>query len=216
MKKAIFITILFSMLCNGIAGQARNDIQGSRKLNESEKQVFEQKMLAQAKQIKRLHCNFVQTKTSVLVAEKAAAKGVLLYQSPYELRWEYTEPTPSTLILNGSNAALIDKNGKKIGNEKMLKQLGGIIISMINGSGITENKQFSTEIYKVSGSQILVILMPVQKRLKEFYSAIELKIDAKTLLASEIILNEKSGDKTVISLENNELNKKIPQDKFKI
>ena len=140
----------------------------------------------------------------------------MLYQSPSALRWEYSKPTPSTLIFNGNEAVLLDKNGQKIGNEKMLQQLCNLVISMINGSGIAQNKQFSSEYYEINNSQMLVILTPVQKRLKDFYNKIELRIDLKTMLADDITLYEKSGDKTVISLTNKVLNTEIPQSKFAI
>ena len=209
MKKIVFITVLSSIIYGNIFSQT------GRKLNESEKQIFEQKMMEQSKKIKTLQCAFVQEKTSTLLSEKAVAKGILLYQSPSMLRWEYTEPTPSTLILNENNATLLDQNNKNVGNEAMLKQLGGIIISMINGNGIAKNKQFSAEFYE-TGTQMLVILIPIQKRLKDFYNTIELKIDLTTMLANEIILNEKTGDKTVILLKNKILNSEIPKNKFEI
>jgi outer membrane lipoprotein carrier protein len=215
MKKVVYITVLLSIICSGIAGQVRHDIEGDRKLSDGEKQAFEQKMVEQSKNIKTLQCDFVQEKMSALMSEKAVAKGVLLYQSPSMLRWEYTEPTPSTLILNGNNAALLNKDGKRVGNDKMIKQLGKLIISMINGDGIKNSKQFSTEAFETD-SRFRVVLSPVHKRLKEFYQSIELKIDKNTFLASEIILNEKSGDKTVIYLNNRKLNEKIDTDKFAI
>lgn len=210
MKKIIFITIAFSIFC----GESFS--QNGRKLSESEKQAFEQKMIEHSKKIKTLQCTFVQEKTSTLVSEKAVAKGVLLYQSSSMLRWEYTEPTPSTLILNGNNAVLLDKNGQKTGNEKVLRQLADIIISMINGNGIAQNKQFFSEFYETDNAQILVVLTPIQKRLKDFYNKIELKIELKTMLANNITLDEKSGDKTVISLTNKVLNTEIPKGKFEI
>ena len=208
MKRIIYLTVLFAAICGNLFSQK------GKQLNESDKQAFEQKIIEQSENIKTLRCNFVQEKTSLLVSEKAVAKGIMLYLAPSMLRWEYTEPTPSTLILNGNNAALLDKNGKKIGNEKVLKQLGGIIISMINGSGITQNKQFSSELYEIDNAHLLIVLTPVQKRLKDFYNKIELKIDRKTMLATTITLEEKSGDKTVISLTSTELNSEIPQNKF--
>ena len=208
MKKTIYLTILFSAICGTIFSQT------GRKLTESEKQVFEQQMIEHSKTIKTLQCAFVQEKTSTLVTEKAVAKGILLYQSPTMLRWEYTEPRPSTLILNGNNAVLLNQDGQKIGNEKMLKQLGGIIISMINGNGIAQNKQFSSELYEINHSQMLVVLTPVQKRLKDFYNKIELRIDPKTMLADSITLDEKTGDNTVIKLINKVLNLEISQNKF--
>ena len=208
MRKTIYITILLSVFCGNIFSQ------NGRKLTESERQVFEQKMVEHSRKIKTLQCIFVQEKTSTLVTEKAVAKGILLYQAPSMLRWEYTEPTPSTLILNGNDAVLLNKEGKKMGNEKMLKQLGGIIISMINGNGIAQNKQFSAEFYEIGSSQMLVVLTPIQKRLKDFYNKIELRIDLKTMLADSITLDEKTGDKTVISLTNKVLNKEILESKF--
>jgi len=210
MKRIIYIIILFSAICVNAFSQT------NKKFNESEKQVFEQKLVDHSKQIKTLQCAFTQEKTSTLMSEKAVAKGILLYQSPDMLRWEYISPTQSTLILNGNNAALLDKNGKRLGNERMLKQIGGIIISMISGDGLGQNKQFSSEIFNAGNNEIRVVLTPVQKRMKDFYSKIELKIDAKTLLANEIVLNENSGDKTVILLTNKELNKEIPIDKFTV
>jgi outer membrane lipoprotein-sorting protein len=210
MKKILFITILFSVICGYVFPQ------NGRKLSESEKAVFEQKIVEQSKKITTLQCGFVQEKISTLISEKSQAKGILLYLSPAALRWEYTEPNPSTLIFNDNNAALFDKNGKRIGNEKMLKQLCSLIISMLNGESLLNSKQFASEIFASEKGEFIIILLPIQKRLKEFYSAIEMKIDGKTLLANEIIMNEKSGDKTVISLNNKRLNEIINVDKFVI
>ena len=183
---------------------------------EEQKQLFLYQIAEASKKIQTLQCSFIQEKTSILVSEKAVAKGALLFQSPNMLRWEYTEPTPSTLILNGNHAVLLSQDGKHLGNERMLKQLSGIIISMINGEGVQQNKQFSSEIFDVESNEIRIVLTPIQKRLKDFYNKIELRIDRKTMLANDIILDEKSGDKTVILLANKMLNVKIPQSKFTI
>jgi outer membrane lipoprotein-sorting protein len=207
MKKYLLIICLSAIYVN---------IFSQKILSESEKAIFEQKIIEQSEKIETLQCTFVQEKTSVLVMEKSVARGVLLYQSPSALRWEYTEPTPSTLILNGNAAALQDKDGKKIGNDKMIKQLGDLIISVINGNGIKNSKQFSVNLFETENNQIMVVLTPVQKRIKEFYSSIELIIDKNTFLASEIIMNEKSGDKTVIHLNNIKINERIDADKFAI
>ena len=209
MRKIICIIILFSAICGNIFSQT------GRKLSESEAQVFEQKMLEQLKKNTTLQCVLVLEKTASSAA-KTVMRGTMMYQSPSKLRWEYSDPTPSTLILNGHNAALLNKNGKKNeANEKMLKQLGNFIILMISGRGITQqNKMFSPDFYELANAQMLVVLTPVQKRMKDLYNKIELKIDQKTMLPNDITLDEKSGDKTVISLKNKVLNIEIQQDKF--
>ena len=207
--KKIFFTIFLLFAIFGVSFS-----QNRQRISESDREVLEQRMIEKSKEIKTLQCVFVQEKTSKLVVEKAVAKGILLYQSPDAMRWEYTAPTPSTLILNGNNAVMLNKEGKKVGNAKMLKQLIYLIINAINGENIKNDKQFSREIYETDNAQILVVLTPVQKRLKEFYTSIELKIDSKTLLANEIVLNEKSGDNIVIFLINKELNKEISPTNF--
>ena len=209
MKKIIFIIVLFSIVCGNIFSQT------GRKLNESEKSAFEQKMIDRLKEIETLQCNFVQEKTSALVTKKAVSNGILLYQYPSMLRWEYLNPNPSTLILNANYAVLLNKDGKKTGNSQMIKQLGGLIISLINGDGIKDSKKFSTEIFETD-SQFSIVFTPVQKRLQEHFKSIELKIDKNTLLSPEMIMNEKSGDKTVIYMNDKILNKEISQNKFTV
>ena len=189
--------------------------QNGRKLSENEKLEFQQKMIDRLKKIETLQCDFVQEKISVLVAEKAVSKGILMYQYPLMLRWEYVSPTPSTLILNANNAVLLNKDGKKTGNGRILKQLGGLIIGLINGDGIKDSKKFSTEVFETD-SQFNIVFTPVQKQLQEYFKSIELKIDKSALLSPEIVMNEKSGDKTVIYMDNKILNKEIPQSKFTV
>ena len=210
MKKTIFIIVSFSVICGNLFSQT------DRKLSEDEKQVFEQKMIEHSKKIKTLQCAFAQEKTSDLVSEKALAKGVLLCQLPSMLRWERTEPTPLTLILNENDAVLFDKHGKKTGNEKMLEQVGGILISMVDGTGITQNELFSSEFHEIDDTQILIILTPVEKHVKDFCNKIELRIDRKTMLGNHITLEKRSGDKMIILLTDIILNAEIPQNKFVI
>jgi len=210
MKKILVVTALFSLNCGICFSQ---DGQSGIKLGDSEKAALEQTIIEKSKAIKSLQCGFVQEKTSALVTGKAVAKGILVYQAPSSLRWEYKEPTPSTLILNGNNAVLLNKDGKKVGDARMLKQLAGMIINVISGESLKDNKQFSTEIFQTD-TRIRVVLTPVQKRMKDFYSTIEMVLDGKTLLAERIVLNEASGDKTVISFIDKELDSEIPQSKF--
>lgn len=209
MKKIVF-TLLLLVAC------AYSFSQNGRQLSESEAQQFKQRLIEHSQAVQTLQCTFVQERTSTLVSGTAVTTGTMLYQSPSMLRWEYADPVPSTLILNGNNAVLLDQSGNRMGNERMLRQLGGLIISMINGSGIMQNRQFSTTFYELERGQIRVVLTPIQRRLQDMYEKIELKIDQRTMLANTITLYERGGDKTRISLANKILNAEIPQSKFAI
>lgn len=209
MKKVFLTAVLFSVICGNIFSQTE------KKLSESEKAAFVQKMVAHSKKINTLQCNFVQTKTSTLVSEKSVTSGILLYRSASALRWEYTAPTPSTLILNGNDAIFFDRHGKRQGNTAVLKQLGGIIISMINGKSLQQSKQFASEVFE-NEVDFTVVLTPLQKRLKDYYKSLEMKLDKDSFLASEIVLLEKSGDTTVIILNGILMNTDIESHKFAV
>ena len=140
----------------------------------------------------------------------------MYYSSPSMLAWEYVAPTKSVLVVNGKQTRLLDNNGKSIGNSQAIKQLGSLIINMINGSNIADGKMFSSEIFDISSETVQIELYPVGKRLKSYYRQINIKIDTKRMVAIEIVMHENSGDSTTIVFDKIELNQKIDDTKFKI
>ena len=169
-----------------------------------------------AKKTKTLYCDFVQEKTSSLVAETAISKGKMYFKSPHSLRWEYVSPQASALIVNNNDVALKTANGTSADvNTRMLKELANIIISSIDGSGLNDSKNFSAEL-SVSDLHYMVELTPVNKRIAAVYSSIVLIIQRKTYLADSIILIEKNGDKMQISFSNHKLNQPLDNKLFNV
>jgi len=115
--------------------------QKPRKLTDTQRRQFEKEFIAKSKEIASLQCGFTQTKTSVLVAGSAVSKGNMYYSSPSMLAWEYVAPIKSVLVVNGKQTQLLDNNGKSVGNSQAIKQLGSLIINMINGN---ERSTFTT------------------------------------------------------------------------
>jgi outer membrane lipoprotein-sorting protein len=177
---------------------------------------IEKKIIEQAKKITSLQCKFEQEKTSVLLTEKAVSKGILVYKSPASLRWEYTEPSKYVMIFHEGNAYLKDEKGTIVNTNKMLKQLGNFIVSAINGNSLTDNGNFQIEYYENEKNKqiIWVKLIPIPKRLKEIYNSIQIKISTTDYLASEIVMEEKSGDKMKIVLLDKKTNENISNNLF--
>ena len=186
-------------------------------LTGTEKTNIEKKIITVAKTITSFQCKFEQEKTSNMLVEKSVSRGNLFYKSPDCLRWEYTAPHKYILIFNKKNVYIEDKEGAVTAN-KMLKQLGNFIISTINGSSLIENRNFKIDYYENQKNQniILVKLTPIHKGLKEIYTSIHVNIYMLDCLAYEIILEEKSGDKTKITLLERKLNESLPADLFLI
>ncbi len=179
---------------------------------------IEKKIVTASRKISSLQCKFEQEKSSVLLVEKAVAKGILLYKAPGSLRWEYTEPNKYTLIFHEENAYIKDEKGTIVNSNKMLKQLGDFIVSTINGNSLVENGNFKIDYYENEKNKniIWVRLTPIPKKLKEMYSSIQIKISVSDYLASEIIMEEKSGDKTSITLFDKKINTDIPANRFSV
>lgn len=206
----------FFLILAGISFSGMPQPKDFKLLTGSARTEIEKKIIAEAKKITSLHCKFEQEKTSVLLTEKAISKGVLMYKSPASLRWEYTQPNKYVLIFNEGNAYLKDEKGTSINTNKMLKQLATFIIAAINGNSLTDNKNFQIEYYEnEKNKQVFwVKLTPIPKKLKEMYTAIQIKISTSDYLASEIVMDEKSGDKMKITLLDKKINETIPTNSF--
>ena len=191
---------------------------GYRLASEIVKVEMEKKVIAASKQILSLQCNFVQEKSSVLLTETAVSKGMLSYKKSNLLRWEYTSPNKLLLVMNGENVQMKNEQGTISNSNKMFKQLSGFIVSTINGEALSDNTNFKAEYYLDARKKdfVWIKLIPINKRIKEMYLSIWIKMETTNYLASEIIMEEKSGDKTIIKLSNPKLNIDIPLKQFSI
>jgi outer membrane lipoprotein carrier protein len=167
-------------------------------------------------QLKTLSANFTQEKTSTLFTEKVVQKGVFCYQAPKQLRWEYKSPKALTLLFDDTKVTVLTDKGAINNPNKMLNEMGKMIINTINGTNMSDNDNFDISYMKNSqdGSYI-AILNPFNKKIKANYSSIKVILNGKDYLAEKVILNESNGDVTTIIFSNKKTNQPISADSFK-
>ena len=167
-------------------------------------------------QVKTLSANFTQEKTSTLFTEKVVQKGVFCYQSPKQLRWEYKSPKALTLLFDDAKVTLLTDKGAINNPNKMLNEMGKMIINTINGTNMSDNDNFDISYLKNNqdGSYIAV-LNPTNKKIKANYNSIKVILNGKDYLAEKVILNESNGDVTTIIFSNKKVNQPLPADSFK-
>ena len=157
------------------------------------------------KGLSTLKANFTQEKHSTMFVEPLVQKGTVSYAAPSSLSWEYTSPQPMTIQFdNGSTTMTMD--GKKLPANKALGELGKLIVRTLNGDNLVDGKDFVVSYEKNSKSQIIVVLKPVNKRMRLFCSQMEVTLDAKTYLADKVVMHEASGDKTSITFTKKRVN----------
>ncbi|MDR0363985.1 MAG: outer membrane lipoprotein carrier protein LolA [Bacteroidales bacterium] len=214
MKKLTCVALFFGILF--FASAQDNNLE---LISEKARINIEKQIVSASQAMNTLQCHFTQEKSSTLFADKAVSKGILSYRKPESLRWEYTdEPNKFALVLNEHGAHILNDAGIVDNYNKIFKPLAELIVGTINGKGLLDSKTFKVEYYQIDSKQniILVKMIPVQKRLKEVYTSVEIIIDKTDYLALEIIMNEASGDVTTISLSDKKINIELPQTLFSV
>ncbi|MBQ6070609.1 MAG: outer membrane lipoprotein carrier protein LolA [Bacteroidales bacterium] len=211
MKKTLFLfTLLLS--CMMLQAQSAGDVEQTG----DKRSALTASIEKAHKQMTSLSAQFTQRKSSALFTEDAVQKGKLNYKSPKMLRWEYTSPKAMTVIFANGKVLLKTDKGTVQNPNKMLNEMGTMIIGTINGSFLNDATNFSAKYYKNSKTgTITVVLTPVNKRIKAYYTKMTITLDAKTLLADKVVMQEVSGDTTTITFSDKKTNLSLSDSLFK-
>ena len=171
----------------------------------SEQKIIE-KMTSAAEKIKTVQCDFTQTKQSKMLQGEQVSKGKMFCQQPDKLRWEYTSPRPSTLVLEGTEARLLKGNEQGARN-KFIGEMARMIMNSVAGKCLTDSKSFQVSAKELP-TKYVATLVPQKKDMKRLYTKLVLHFDIKQETVTEIELHEKNGDKTLIELHDIRINGK--------
>lgn len=184
-------------------------------LSKKEELDFLKHVKETSQQTETLKGKFLQTKQLSFLEKSIKSSGNFYYQTPNLVKWEYKEPYLYGVIFkNGS--LLINDNGKKqdvdLASNKLFEKLSDLIANSMNGKMLTDT-DFSTSFFKENG-EVMARLIPEQKQLAEFFKAIELHFNSTTFLVEQVKLIEKSGDFTLIQLQNLQQNPSLDASVF--
>ena len=193
MKRYILFTI-YCLLFTVIAAQGL-----------SEQKIIE-KMASAAEKIKTVECNFTQTKQSKMLSKPQMSEGKMFCQQPDKLRWEYTSPRASTLVLEGTEARLLKGTEQEVRN-KFIGEMARMIMNCVAGKNLTDNKTFQVSA-KEMPTEYVATLVPQRKDMKRLYTKLVLHYNLKQETVTEIELHEKNGDRTLIELHDISINGK--------
>lgn len=166
--------------------------------------------------IKTLETQFVQKKTTPILAKPLVSEGRMYFQAPASMKWEYTSPNKDVLIVNNGKTIhySIDRNGnRKVDNGSLSR---GMVFQEITGwmKGNFESKHFKAALKQ--GNPKLIVLTPREKGIAEFIKKIEMSLSEKPGILNSIKIYEKENTVTLLEFRNSELNKKIDEAVFRI
>lgn len=208
-RHTFYIFVLFCLIGEMVHAQNSNETA----ITGSQLDALVNSITMVHQQMKVLSANFTQEKSSALFTEKVVQKGKLCYEAPSKLRWEYQTPKAAILLINDGKASIITNKGT-ISN-KMLNELGNMIINTLNGNNLKDNKKFDIKFYKdKQKGNYIAELKPLDKKLQASYSSIRVIMNGKNYLAENVILNESNGDVTTISFSSMRTNVTFPEGTF--
>ena len=167
--------------------------------------------------ISSIESAFTQEKNLAALSDKLISKGKFFFEKDNKVRLEYQSPFKYLMVMNNGKMMMKDE-GKTtkvdLKSNKIFQQINRIMTDCVNGTALS-NSDFSTKILE-NNSQYRLEMTPVSKGLKDFFKVICVFIDKKDYTAIRIEMHEHSGDNTIISFANKELNKKLDPKLFAV
>jgi outer membrane lipoprotein carrier protein len=192
--------------------------QGYRPATPEQQNELIKSIAAASEQMKTLQCDFMQKKTISILADEMLSEGKLLFKQADKLCWEYAKPYRYRFTLNANKVMIDTENNKNIidvNSSKIFKEISKLIVSGINGSGIFEEDKFAAK-FNVGSQDFQVTLTPKQKELKQLFSSITLTFNKNDYTVNTVEIKEQSGDTTLITMKNKQINKELNDEIFDI
>lgn len=199
-----YITILFTLF------QFISFAQESE-LSSSEATRFRTMVEDGTKNLKSIKTDFVQKKHMEFLTNDIESKGKMYLNAEGMLKWQYTEPNKYSIIFK-NNKIFINDDGKKStvdGDQKMFQKISKLISGSVKGD-LFDDDEFTIRYFK-KDDNVLVKLTPKNKEMKKYISKVVLTFPKNDPTVSQVKLVEPSGDYTLITFKNKQLN--VPIDK---
>jgi outer membrane lipoprotein-sorting protein len=169
-----------------------------------------------AQQMQSIDASFVQTRTLKILNRPIVSRGVLLYRRPADLRWEYTSPVKSVLVMKGGNAGRYIKRGDGwVADSSARLDAMKVVLGEINlwlGGNFSQSKTFKPELK--AGSPATVELVPIEPTLRNIISKIVITLGKDPGTVQSIDIHEGNEGTTHIEFSSVKYNQPIADDRF--
>lgn len=156
---------------------------------------------------------FLQEANTVFFADPIQSTGELRLVRPDKLRWEYTHPSRSGFIINGSKGL---QWSEQFGSQEMtIAQLSPVLQVIASQMLLWLNldEESLQQEFVITEQQSSLKLIPKSLQMQEFLSSITLSF-SKEYRIEKIEVEETTGGKTLIKMSNMSINTVIADDTF--
>jgi len=168
--------------------------------------------------VKSIQADFKQQKSLALLAEPQRSRGTFAYEKPDRVRWNYTEPTPVTMLIAGGRMTTFYPNLKRAESLEIGRFQDRIFKYMGAGNAIGELATwFSFRFSDRKGDATWKLdLVPKTSQVAKRVKHITIWIDRKSFMTSKFEYVEADGDTTLYEFTSIRVNEPVPAAAFKL
>lgn len=163
---------------------------------------------AAAAEMNSMKCDFVQVRRMSMLAEEIESSGVMYFEKPSKLRWEYLAPSLYCLTIDGDKVMIESETGKTVtdaSTSRLYKGIADMIMGCMSGDALRNSRTFRVTMTNM-GSVWTAELKPVRKDVGRMFESLILNFDPQTGLLRSMIMNDASGNSTSITISNISVN----------
>lgn len=168
-----------------------------------------------AKDINSVQAEFIQKKHMEILSRPLVSKGKLYFQAPQSLRWEYTSPVHSILLMHGGTVTrYIKKDGAVTKDSSARLQSMQIVLQEIimwMKGNFDANPGFTPQLKPGR----IIVLIPKEKSMEEIIQRIELKLSKEPGVIQSVMIYESKKSYTVIDFGRVIMNARLPDSFFR-
>ncbi|MDD8025044.1 MAG: outer membrane lipoprotein carrier protein LolA [Acidobacteriota bacterium] len=161
-----------------------------------------------------LKARFVQERRLALFDDVLKMAGYFYYQKPGRIRWEFTEPYASIILLleDGRTERFDIAGGKAVKSASEGVSISGEVLNQISRwlNGDLEPALKDFDVQMVRGASYLLTLHPKSEAMSGFISRLEFEIEPRSYLVLAINLWEAGNDVTRIRFTSQSVDTRLP------
>ena len=174
---------------------------------QSEEEVMN--MLTQtAASMQCMNCRFTQQKTMAMLEQPTVAEGLMSYNSPDKMRWEYTSPYSFALLVDGEKITKITDGNEEVLDAKsgrMYQGIVNIIMSSATGKKLFDKSMFDVVITD-DGEFWKSEMKPKKNNMKRMFSMLIFYFGKANNIINKVEMVESGGDVTTIQFYDMKIN----------
>ena len=162
----------------------------------------------QAASMQCMNCRFTQQKTMAMLAEPTVSEGLMNYNSPDKMRWEYTSPYSFALLVDGEKITKITDGNEEVLDAKsgrMYQGIVSIIMSSATGQKLFDKSMFGVAITD-DGEFWKAEMKPKKHNMKRMFSMLTFYFAKSTNIINKVEMTEAGGDVTTIQFYDMKIN----------